>query len=112
MDVQVAMRPIQLWEVVFPKEHFNSVYNTIMQDQADTPERWSKYQKYLTILRKALGAEKMPEIDIKAPVIPIPVDTHFNVLKGFRKVHTNNVHRIPIGVREDINNEAGDTELL
>lgn len=80
--VQLAVRPIQLWEVVYPKECYQEVMNTIFPNGIKVRPEFSFP---LGMIRKTLGARKCP------PVIP-----------GNRRiVRCANVATYPIGVRAD-----------
>ncbi len=63
--VQVAVRPIQLWEIVFPEEQLQSMLNTL------EPMNWKRTSAKLTALRMALNAQKVPKADMKTPSLPI-----------------------------------------
>ena len=57
---QVAVRPIQLWEIVFPKEHMNMMLKTIGYPPCND---WRNI--YFAGLRKMLKADKIPsDIDM------------------------------------------------
>lgn len=70
-QVQLAMRPIQLWEIVFPKAHLQSVLATIGGSNIDS-QNFSKRMIGLG-LRQMLGADKMPEFDLKGTPIKVQV---------------------------------------
>ena len=60
--VQLAVRPIQLWEIVFPKEHLDLVLATCLaQNSGETQHK--KHQKYVWALRKMLGISEIPKYD-------------------------------------------------
>ncbi len=59
MLVQVAVRPVQLWEVVFPKEHLDPLVKSL--GGGGIPLHQKKYGKWVTFLRKLLGAKKLPK---------------------------------------------------
>ena len=57
---EMRVSPIQLYDCVFPEEHFDAVANTIFSGgKGDTIN--PKLNKYFWMLRKALGLKKMPE---------------------------------------------------
>jgi len=66
--VQLAVRPIQLWELVFPKEHMNTVLKTVGYPPV---KDWKS--KYMMALRLMLKAKPVPgNIDMsKVPMRPI-----------------------------------------
>lgn len=58
-NVQGALRPIELWEYVFPEEHLDEVLTMI---NAGQPHWGNGKAKYLVgALRKVLGAVKLPK---------------------------------------------------
>jgi len=92
--VQLAMRPVQLWEVVFPEPALQTVLNTIWYEQQN--ER-KAFKMPFGMMRKALKLEKVPAIDSKIPG---------------RIVYKNNVSAYAIGVKKDVTNiEDGHEEL-
>ena len=68
--VQVAVRPIQLYEVVYPKEHQDMILNTILEGGKGT-SNIKRLQKYVNMFRKFLGVKPIPEYD-KTNKLPIP----------------------------------------
>lgn len=83
--IQTAVRPIQLYELVFPEEHKDLMLNTLF----DLPEGKSQHKKHHKVawaLRKALGVEPIPKTWDKSKKIPI---------YGF------NVEKIGIGIKGD-----------
>jgi hypothetical protein len=95
--VAMGVRPIQIWELVMPKESLNCVANTLWPD---TVNPWDNCQKWvkpsLTALRLALGAKKIPDMD---PNIPR------------RIVDNNDIGIYPVGIKEDKINEDGEEAL-
>lgn len=79
--VALAVRPIQLWELVFPEEHYSTIARTIDTDckRIDPKVAWA--------LRKGMKLQKMPKIDEKA--FPFPV-------------YKNNIEVVPLGVKKDV----------
>jgi len=91
---QLAVRPIQLWEFVFPREQLNFMLATLnYRDNADG----YKLDKYCMPIRKMLKLKKIPQLEYSK----IPKQL-------IRKEHVAFHH---IGTKEDLNNEHG-TELL
>lgn len=81
--VQLSVRPVQLWEVVFPKEAFNEVCGTIL----NSTENRKDIGLPMAALRKALGAKKLPKLDFtKLPK---------------RLIYKDFVATYPIGYRPD-----------
>ena len=66
--IQVAVRPIQLWEVVFPEEYKDLMLSTLFGkcDVGGEPQpklkSMTKHQLAITALRKVLGVEKLPKM--------------------------------------------------
>jgi len=82
--LQVAVRPIQLWEIVFPKTWQDVMLTTILGGRRIIKKQ-TKHQVYVSMLRKMLGVQKIPEfkIDKKLPI------------------WTSNIERVGIGIKED-----------
>ena len=62
--IQGSLRPIEMWEYVFPEEHLENVLKNMHVLHPDVECHKGanfKQQALLTILRKALGAEKLPD---------------------------------------------------
>lgn len=83
IHIQGALRPVQLWEYVLPKECFNEFYCSLQIGKQDG--KYDYLNKYIWALRKMLSADKMPEV----PEVPR------------RIIYNKNIHFIPIGVKED-----------
>ena len=86
--VQGALRPVELWEYVFPEENLPEVLGMLHID----PKKADKYgeldQSMQTkILRKMLGAKKIPEDT------PIKERTHY--------VFTDGMALHVLGIKED-----------
>ena len=95
--IQLAMRPIQLWEIVFPKESLQLVLKTIWRDDEDAGSRRKTFGSLKTaMLRKALRAKPIPKLDPKE----------------LRRIVYNpsTVSCYPIGIKED--KEVDDQEAL
>lgn len=88
---QLIVRPVQLWEVIFPEEHLDEVLNTIQ------PGVFHKfYEKYFGILRKIIKFDKIPKERAHT---------------RRRLIYNKNIEIVPIGIKKDKRNENG-TELL
>jgi hypothetical protein len=85
-NVQGALRPIQLWEYVFPEEHLDVVLNSLEIKPGGKTEP-PALNKYAFLLRKGLGLKSIPD-DIK-PTNTLPI---------FHQA----VHIFPIGIKEDL----------
>ena len=86
-SVQGALRPIQLWEYVFPEECLGEVMSmlNIQTNMNLDPKKYSK--AYLSLLRKVLHDEKIP--------------TNIPKEKMRRFIEQKGVAIIPIGIRKD-----------
>jgi hypothetical protein len=94
--VQFAVRPIQLWELVFPEPQLQSVMKTLFENTTRHGLSYShRNDKYLWALRKALNASKFPELDAKALAMPI---------------YKNNIEVAGIGIKKD--QYKNDIEML
>lgn len=69
--IQIAVRPIQLWEVVFPEEHRDLMLNSILGGEVLTQH--DRHQKYLSIIRMILGVEKLPKDWKYNPMMKLPI---------------------------------------
>src|SRR3990167_7159164 len=67
---QVHVRPIQLFEVVFPEECKDLMLNTLLNG-GNGETQHKKHQKFIFMLRKILGVEKIPEYDKTVGIIPV-----------------------------------------
>ena len=87
--LQLAVRPIQLWELGFPKEHKDVILNTILgQDRGEGVRDkglWKWLQKICWGVRKALKLESIPPY-VETPMLP---------------VNRINVQTIGVGIKED-----------
>lgn len=93
--IQVAMRPIQLWEIVFPKDHIHTMMNTIWPHGSYDSDNW-RGKCILKPFQVALNTQPMPEFDFKKPKM---------------LVWNANVASYPIGIKEDETDKYGD-EIL
>jgi len=84
--VQVAVRPIQLWEVVFPQEHRDIMLATLFEDGKGGLTQHKKHQKYVNLMRMGLGVKKIPTV----------YDT-----KNWLPLYRDNIEKIGIGMKED-----------
>ena|SRR3990167_621665 len=98
-NIEAQMRPIQLWEYVIPEEYVAPVCANL---RIPTDETWFDHapekggtsfisgfgvKGILEGMRLALGAEKLPKIDIEKPMWRQPIyKEHVNILGiGWRK---------------------------
>jgi len=84
--VQLSIRPVQLWEFVFPEPELQTVLKTF------EPLKYARKidDKSLWILRKALQADKIPDLD---PNHKMNMPTYIPFPDG--------IEMIGIGVRKD-----------
>ena len=71
MYVQLSVRPIQLWEFVFPEEQRDVILATILNGkQGEDQTQHKKHNKMIWAIRKALGVEKIApyKADMKLPI--------------------------------------------
>jgi len=63
--VQLSVRPIQLWEVVFPKEHKDLILTTCLGGKEGMKGITNKrrHRPFVAMIRKALGIQKLPDYD-------------------------------------------------
>lgn len=87
MWAKLAMRPIQLWEVVFPKTALPNVMNTLWDKQ---PKHTLGREMLLNSMRISLNAKRIPTMDLSA---------------GKRFVHKDFVAIYPVGIKEDNESE-------
>jgi len=61
--VQVAVRPVQLWEIVFPEEHKDIMLTTVLGGDASMKgiTNQPKHRKWVAMIRKVLGVQKIPK---------------------------------------------------
>lgn len=87
MPVQAALRPIQLWEYVFPAEEKDKVFTTLNADYNPVPNNL-KMRTGVAALRKLLGAKKVKKGSFKKDQqLFIPNNLWYSL--------------IPIGYKED-----------
>lgn len=92
--VQGNLKPIQLWSYGFPDNALQDVLHNIPFKDSSHGEKVDHVNKGMWLLRKALGAEKIPD---KLP--------NFNPPK--RMLYNKNVQVMGIGYRKDPIAEAG-----
>jgi hypothetical protein len=97
--VQVAVRPIQLWEVVFPEEHkdtmLRSLFNEKLGQKRGEPFH-KRHKKFIYVLRKILGVQEIPYFDKEGDIIPF---------------YDENIDKTAIGIKED-KRDNDNTEIL
>ena len=99
--VQLAMRPIQLWEMVFPEESLGEVIATIRRDPGGSANRLGYAKRFG--LQKMLGCKPIPKL--------------LNLSKK-RIVYNHNIAIEEIGIKKDRKTterkfaDDGRTELL
>ena len=71
-SVPIAVRPIQLWEIVFPEEHKDLMLTTLFNGQI-SPTQHKKHNKFIYGIRKILGVDKIPKFKTERE-IPITKD--------------------------------------
>ncbi|MCK9371334.1 hypothetical protein M0R04_15580, partial [Candidatus Dojkabacteria bacterium] len=76
-QVQLSVRPIQLWEIVFPEDQKDLVLATILDDGKGGKTQHKRHEKFIWGLRKTLGVEKIPEYksDQKLPITKMHFET-------------------------------------
>lgn len=94
--IQFGVRPIQLWEMAFPKEHLKTVLSTVCPqfDNLTKQMHTKKEQFLLNRLGKLLGANKIPKMDLRQ--------------EPRRIVSYESIGIYPFGIREDANFEKGN----
>ena len=80
--IQVAVRPIQLYEVVFPEEHLDLMLTTLAGKSAGKTNH-KEHKKYLWAFRKALKLKPVPEYnsDNSIPIYKPSVDVNILGIK-------------------------------
>ena len=93
-NVQVALRPIQIYELVYPKEHRDVVLNTVFGEEEGKTQH-KRHNKYINMIRKILGIDKP------------------TTYKKDRKiaVYGDNVEKVFIGEKDDGEFEDGTERL-
>jgi len=93
--LQLGVRPIRLYEIAFPEPALNYVLQKIQPSKSWNPA----YDKYITIIRKLMKLENVPEIPPKddinnflykdfvdATAIGIKRDVFLNPTKGIEQI--------------------------
>ena len=86
-NIDLQVRPIQLWEITYPKFDEGAILTTLNFDKEIFPNTVKMKLAYAT-MRKFLGCEKVPEY-LKHESLAMPLDL-------LKYVSIN-----PIGVKED-----------
>ena len=88
--VQFSIRPIQLWEVVFPEPELQKVMHTLFEGTT-RPDAGLTYlkrnNKYLWALRKTLSSQQFPNLDKTSLSMPI---------------YKGNIEVAGIGIKKDL----------
>ena len=59
--VQLGVRPVQLYEIVFPKEQLNRVLNIVNPSVGSYADRYKSGYKWINRIAKFLGLKKIPK---------------------------------------------------
>ena len=86
-NVQMGVRPIQLYELVFPKEHLQEVMRTLELKEGFFMKSQGHLEKWLAVIRKLLRAKPCPPIE--------PGKKRLTYTTAF-------THVVPIGIKEDV----------
>jgi hypothetical protein len=92
--LQVGVRPYQMWEIVFPREHKDIMLTTLFGNHPNHKNgqpQHSKHQFAINMMRKTLGVDPIPDHDTSR-ILP--------VYRGATEV-------TGIGIKEDYNFEDG-----
>lgn len=90
--IQMGVRPMQIWEFVFPEDQLPMVQKMIW-DKTEIMNGFG-FKMPLTAIRKCLGAKKVPKFDDKLPRRAIP--------------NRSGIAVYPIGIKPDRYNEDGE----
>ena len=93
--VQFAVRPIQLWDFVFPREAMQEILATVRPNPLW--ENQKNMKKYVNAMRKIMHLKKIPKIKP-------------GTLKKIMFEPTN-IQRLGIGIKEDVDNKDGEEML-
>ena len=85
-NIQLALRPVQLWEAIFPHDCLDIVLNSLEIKPKGITEP-AALNKYAWLMRKGMGLKSIPD-EIK-PSQTFPV------------FHSH-IHFFPIGIKDDI----------
>lgn len=91
--VAATLKPIQLWCVAFPKENLDLMLSSLNPHEKS---HGKGVNLPMTMIRKALGAKKMPKCKDKSRVFPI---------------YKKHIQILGIGIREDAENQFGNEKL-
>ena len=91
--LQMAVRPIQFWELAFPKNDLQSVQKMIWGKNGAGNQGW-KFKALYGAMRKMLGAKKVPKFDEN-------VQQRYILKNDFVGVD-------PIGIKDDKEGEFGE----
>lgn len=100
INMFTVMRPVQLWELVFPKEALNSVLKTVETRAPIKPKKqrkwmqkeWLRQNKYIYALQKLLKLKAIPK-EFKP--------TGDGLLDNGHLINKRDVDVIILGTRED-----------
>ncbi len=92
-NTPIGVRPIQLWEIIFPESSKDLILNTIFKG-SDGATQHKKHNKFIFPLRKIFGANKIPEYSKEKIMC----------------VYGDHVEKIGIGIKEDRKEDG--TEML
>jgi len=84
-SIQLSLRPIQFWDIVFPAEHLDSVLNSLGIKAGGKTEP-TILNAYTGIMRKMFGLKPIPDEIKPAPTFP---------------VFKEHINFIPVGIKED-----------
>lgn len=73
LQIQIGVRPIQLWEIAYPKEHHDVVLNSILKGNPPMREEYKSMDKYLKLLRYVLKLQEVGDYK-KSLILPLPTD--------------------------------------
>lgn len=92
-NIQMRVCPIQLWDVSFPTDQKDAVYNTIFASSQGKPEIKS-HGKFISLVRKIMKLNPLPEYSKEKKLAMRP---------------PQNIEIVAIGVKEDYwINEKGE----
>lgn len=88
INLQLSVRPIQLWELIMPEDQLPIVQNTLWQNEPVDFVKNIEFSRKLLLagIRTSLGANIMP--DLKKEL-------------GRRMIYNQNVAIYPIGIKQD-----------
>lgn len=95
--LNVMANPIQLVEIIFPKEHLDCMVNTLGGEEGLKGQKTTKFlQKYITWFRKFAKLQPIKNINPDTPKLPI---------------HFENTEIIGLGFKDDTEFQDG-TEFI